>query len=179
MDPDQATKACKKVTDAIHEYYAGGFPNSPGEELYRLAYIIVIRRDGEKLYSAVETVICSEVEGISRALDDTALDGMLFELLAKWRLHKKAASYTRDIVMYMDRTFVPTTNRTPIYDMALRVWLNNVVRSGNVLPRLIAEVRRQREGEDTAADLSGVAEMLKELDDELYHQVMGEPAVTQ
>jgi cullin 3 len=138
-------------------------------------------KHGEELYSAVEAVIASEVEGLGRSLGDVYPDDMLFlqELLARWQLHKKAASMSCDVLMYMEKHFVPANHKTPVYELALRLWRDSVVRSDNVLPRLIAEMRQEREGEDAAADLAGVAEMLKELGDEVYHQVMGAPAVAE
>lgn len=62
-----------------------------------------------------------EVQGLGRSLD-AAPDGALFlqELLAKWQQHAKAVSVIRDILMYMDRTFVPTTHKTPVGELGLQ-----------------------------------------------------------
>jgi cullin 3 len=57
----------------------------------------------------------------------------------------------RDILMYMDRTFVKQTKRTPVYSMGLRTFLDNVARHKDVKERLqlliLNNVARERAGE--------------------------------
>lgn len=140
---------------------------------------MVLHKHGEELYSAVEAVLASEVEGLGKALD-TAPDGTLFlqDLLAKWHQHKRAVSLTRDVVMYMDQTFVPMEHKKPVYELGLHLWRDRVICSDRVQPRLIEAVRRERASEETASTavpgglIAGVTEMLKELGDEVYHEVM-------
>lgn len=86
---------------------------------------------------------------------------ILQELLTKWNQHGRAVNMTRDMLMYMDRTFVPFNRKTPIKELGLHLWRDNMTRSDKIRPRLIEAVKRQRGGE--AELVAGVNEMLTEL----------------
>ena len=76
--------------------------------------------------------MASEVQSLWRALNDAApADGgaaFLQELLARWNQHVEAVKMTRDMLMYMDWTFVPTNRKTPIRELGLRLWRDQLRR---------------------------------------------------
>ena len=57
----------------------------------------------------------------------------------------------RDILMYMDRTFVKQTKKDPVYHMGLKCFLNNVGRHREVRDRLqkilLTNIAKERDGE--------------------------------
>ena len=57
----------------------------------------------------------------------------------------------RDILMYMDRTFVKQTKKVPVYNMGLTKFYHNVARHTNVKERLqmliLSNIARERSGE--------------------------------
>ena len=73
-----------------------------------------------------------EVQSLWRTLNEAApAEGgaaFLQELLAKWNHHIEAVKMTRDLLMYMDRTFVPTNRKTPIQELGLRLWRDQLRR---------------------------------------------------
>ena len=125
---------------------------------------MVLYKKGAELYSAMETAMASEVQSLWRTLNEAApAEGgaaFLQELLAKWNQHIEAVKMTRDLLMYMDRTFVPTNRKTPIRELGLRLWRDQLTSSDEIRERLIEAVKRRgREDELVAA----VNKMLTEL----------------
>ncbi|CAM9902149.1 unnamed protein product, partial [Discosporangium mesarthrocarpum] len=84
---------------------------------------------------------------ISAATDDQLLQ----ELGAQWGDHKVTMQMVRDILMYMDRTYVSKHKKMPVYDLGLVVFRETVARHERVkgrLQNLLLQVReRERERE--------------------------------
>jgi cullin 3 len=157
----------------------------------RRAYSLVLHKRGEELYSAVETAMASEVQALVGSLSLAAAgpsgQSFLRELLATWCRHTAAVSAIRDIVMYMDRTFVRATGRTPVRELGLGLWRDGVVRSDSIRLRLVEAVRLEkgRQEEDAVVDVpgagdlvAGVTEMLTELGADVCREVMDAPTVS-
>ncbi|KAM0929333.1 hypothetical protein ACQ4PT_001705 [Festuca glaucescens] len=146
-NPDMVAGNCKAVTDAVRDIYAQDMTNVIFGDLYRRAYSLVLHKRGEELYSAVEAAMASEVQalvgslaGVGVAATSPSCQSFLRELLATWRRHSAAVSAIRDIVMYMDRTFVPATGRTPVRELGLGLWRDGVIRSDSIQLRLVEAV---------------------------------------
>ncbi|CAL4890135.1 unnamed protein product [Urochloa decumbens] len=131
------------------------------------AYNVVLHKKGDELYTAAEITMTSEVQSLCSPLDVAPKDDVLFlqELLSKWNCHVRAVKMTRDILMYLDRTIIPTKRMTPIHELGLHLWRDNMARSDKIRPRLIQPLKRQRGGEEELVD--GVNKMLTELGAEL------------
>ncbi|CAN6247256.1 unnamed protein product [Urochloa humidicola] len=166
-DPGFVPRVCKAVTQAIGEFYAQGGENLPCEKLYRDVYNVVLHKKGEELYTAMEIAMTSEVQSLCRPLDAAPEDDALFlqELLAKWTCHARAVKMTRSILMYLDRTYIPTKRKMPIDELGLRLFRDNMACSDKIRQRLIQALKRQRGGEEELVD--GVNKMLTELGAEL------------
>ena len=121
---------------------------------------MVLYKKGAELYSAMETAMASEVQSLWRALNDAAPAEFLQEMLAKWNQHIEAVKMTRDMLMYMDWTFVLTNRKTPIRELGLRLWRDQLTSSDEVRERLTEAVKR-RGGEDEL--VAAVNKMLTEL----------------
>jgi cullin 3 len=50
--------------------------------------------------------------------------------------HNKALHKMRDILMYMDRTYVPASHRTPVHDFGLTLWRDHIIHSPMIHSRL-------------------------------------------
>ncbi|KAM3390781.1 hypothetical protein ACQJBY_012409 [Aegilops geniculata] len=181
--PDVVAGTCEAVTGAIRDIYAQDTANVRFEDLHRSVYAVVLRDRGEELYSAVEAAMSSEVRGLAGSL--TAANGAPFlqELLAAWRRHTAAVSAIQNMLMHMDRKFVPATGRTPVRALGLGLWRDGVVRSEKVRPMLVEAVLVERgraeAAEPGASDLlAGVTEMLAELGAEVCREFMDAPPVS-
>jgi hypothetical protein len=148
----------------------------------RSVYAVVLHERGEELYSAVEAAMASGVQGLVWSLTANGAP-FLQELLAAWRRHTAAVSVIQNMLMHMDRTFVPATGRTPVRALGLGLWRDGVVRSEKVRP-MLAEAMRLERGRAEAAEpgagelVAGVTEMLTELGADVCREFMDAPPVS-
>ncbi|KAK7313851.1 hypothetical protein VNO77_39053 [Canavalia gladiata] len=55
----------------------------------------------------------------------------------KWNEHNKALQVIRDILRYMDRTHIPRAQKTPVHELGLNLWRENVIYSNQIKTRLL------------------------------------------
>ncbi|KAK1284556.1 Cullin-3B [Acorus calamus] len=173
----------------IYDWIVGDVPSCKGLlhcdplELLRgirNAYNMVLHKYGEKLYSGLVTTMTSHLKNISREVELAQGGFFLEELNRKWEDHRKALQMIRDILMYMDRTFVPSAQKTPVNDLGLNLWRDNIVRSPKIQARLkntlLELVERERTGEVINRGLMrNVIQMLKELGPNVYQEDFEKP----
>ena len=63
--------------------------------------------------------------------------GFLAELVRQWGDHTKPTAVLRDILMYMDRTFVAQHNKWPVHDLGMQQWRDVVARGPLIRSRLV------------------------------------------
>ncbi|CAA0822293.1 Cullin-3A [Striga hermonthica] len=190
VDPKYADKTWKILDHAIHEIYNHNASGLSFEELYRNAYNMVLHKFGEKLYSGLVSTMTLHLQTMAKSIE--AAQGPLFldELNSKWNDHNKALQMIRDILMYMDRTFIPSTHKTPVHELGLNLWRDNVVHSTKIQPRLLNTILdlilRERSGEEFI-ECSDCGEYLKKAErrlneeiDRVFHYLDGrsEPKIT-
>ncbi|KAJ0099957.1 hypothetical protein Patl1_21925 [Pistacia atlantica] len=173
VDPKYAEKTWKILEHAIHEIYNHNASGLSFEELYRNAYNMVLHKFGEKLYSGLVTTMTFHLTEICKSIE--AAQGGLFleELNRKWADHNKALQMIRDILMYMDRTFIPSTHKTPVHELGLNLWRDVVIHSSKIQTRLqdtlLELVRRERSGEVINRGLMrNITKMLMDLGSFVY-----------
>ncbi|KAK9110873.1 hypothetical protein Scep_018392 [Stephania cephalantha] len=74
---------------------------------------------------------------ISKSIEDVQGGSFLEELNRKWVDHNNALQMIQDILMYMDRTFIPSTHKTPVHTLGLNLWRDNIIHSSNIQTRLL------------------------------------------
>ncbi|CAK8533522.1 unnamed protein product [Lathyrus sativus] len=150
-DPNYAEKTWKILEHAIHEIYNHNASGLSFEELYRNAYNMVLHKFGDKLYSGLVTTMTSHLRQISQSIESAQGEVFLEELNRKWIDHNEALQMIRDILMYMDRTFVPSKNKTHVHELGLNLWRDVVIHSSKTRARLLDTlldlVLRERNGE--------------------------------
>lgn len=173
VDPKYAEKTWSIIEHAIHEIYNHNASGLSFEELYRNAYNMVLHKFGEKLYSGLVFTMTEHLKDISKSIE--AAQGGLFleELNRKWADHNKALQMIRDILMYMDRTFIPSTRKTPVYELGMNLWRDNVIHSNKIQTRLqdtlLKLVEQERTGEVINRSLMrNITKMLTDLDISVY-----------
>lgn len=180
MDPKYAEKTWKILEDAIHEIYNHNASGLSFEELYRNAYNMVLQKYGERLYSGLVKTMTEHLASVAAAVE--AAHGALFleELNARWADHNKSLQMIRDILMYMDRTFVVNQNKTPVYELGLNLWRDHVVRApeirGRLRETLLDLVQRERQGEVVNRGLMrSVTKMYADLGQAVYQDDFERP----
>lgn len=180
VDPKYAEKTWKILEHAIHEIYNHNASGLSFEELYRNAYNMVLHKFGEKLYSGLVSTMTLHLKQIAASVD--ASQGPLFleELNRKWMEHNKALQMIRDILMYMDRTFIPSTHKTPVHELGLNLWRDNIIHSSNIQTRLkdtlLEIVQKERGGEVINKGLMrNIIKMLMDLGPAVYQDDFEKP----
>ncbi|VAH38045.1 unnamed protein product [Triticum turgidum subsp. durum] len=117
----------------------------------RTAYNMVLHKHGGRLYDKLAENLKGHLREMGKLVE--AAQGGLFleELQRRWADHIKALQMIRDILMYMDRTFIPSSKKTPVFEHGLELWRDIVVRSpkihGRLVDTLLELIHRERMGE--------------------------------
>ncbi|KAI2498715.1 cullin-like protein [Fragilaria crotonensis] len=122
MDISAAGQTWEALANAIDEIYNRNASQLSFEELYRNAYNLVLHKHGTLLYDGVSDKISSHLLGTVDRLQATPDSSLLEEIAATWNEHQITMIMVRDILMYMDRTYVPTQRRRPVYDLGLHLF---------------------------------------------------------
>jgi len=85
-----------------------------------------------------------------------------------WLDHKRSLLMVRDILMYMDRTYVKQNSKKPVYEMGLAIFCQNCTRAPRVKVRLrellLDLIKKERDGEKIDRDLvRSVTQMLVDM----------------
>ncbi|KAJ9510776.1 hypothetical protein QJQ45_027594 [Haematococcus lacustris] len=173
MDPGYADKTWKVLEDAIHEIHNQNASGLSFEELYRNGYNMVLHKHGEKLYSGLIQTLTRHLQGIALALEASQGAPFAQELKKRWDDHNKSTQMIRDILMYMDRTFVVQQHRTPVFQLGLELWRDHVVRNKHISDRLSSfvmdAIQRERSGEAIDRGLvRSITQMLVDLGHQVY-----------
>ncbi|TVU42989.1 hypothetical protein EJB05_09418 [Eragrostis curvula] len=179
-DPNFFDKSWRKLHDAIREIYNHNASGLSFEELYRTAYNMVLHKHGPKLYEHLTANLKEHLEEMRTSIE--AAQGGLFleELQRKWDEHNKALQMIRDILMYMDRTYILTNKKTPVFDLGLELWRDTIVRSsmiqGRLLDTLLELIHRERMGEVINRSLMrSTTKMLMDLGSSVYQEDFERP----
>ncbi|PPD67610.1 hypothetical protein GOBAR_DD35519 [Gossypium barbadense] len=147
---------------------------------FRNAYNMVLHKFGEKLYSGLVATMTAHLKEISKSIEAAQGDLFLEELNRKWNDHNKALQMIRDILMYMDRTYIPNTHKTPVHELGLNLWRDNVIHSSKIQSRLLSMllelVHRERTGEVIDRGLMrNIIKMLMDLGSSVYQEDFEKP----
>ncbi|RWR78357.1 cullin-3A-like protein isoform X1 [Cinnamomum micranthum f. kanehirae] len=180
LDPKYAEKTWKVLEHAIREICNHNASGLSFEELYRNAYNMVLHKYGEKLYSGLVATMTWHLKEISKCIESAQGGLFLEELNRKWGDHNKALQMIRDILMYMDRTFVPSSHKTPVNELGLNLWRDNIIHSSKIQRRLLNTlidlVNKERTGEFINRGLiRNIVKMLMDLGPSVYQEDFEKP----
>ncbi|XVF03355.1 hypothetical protein REPUB_Repub04eG0253800 [Reevesia pubescens] len=175
-----ADKTWNILEHAIHEIYNHNATSLSFEELYRNAYNMVSHDFGEKLYSGLVTTMTLHLKEMSKSIEAAQGDLFLAELNRKWNDHNKALQKIRVILMYMDSTYIPFTNKTLVRELGLNLWRDNIIHFSKIQSRLLSTllelVYRERTGEVIDRVLMrNIIKMLMDLGSSVYQEDFEKP----
>jgi len=141
---------------------------------------MVLHKFGERLYSGLVATMTSHLQEMARSVEATQGSSFLEELNKKWEDHNKALQMIRDILMYMDRTYIQTIKKTTVYELGLNLWRENVLHSNEIRTRLLnillELVRSERTGEVVNRGLiRNITKMLTDLGPSVYGEEFENP----
>merc|ERR1712100_606219 len=98
---------------------------------------MVLYKHGKILYDSlnnkVRQYLSSGADKVAEAEDPQLLE----RLIKGWQAHKLSMGMIRDILMYMDRTYVPKEKLEPVYDRGMKLWLEQVLREPKIKERVL------------------------------------------
>jgi len=173
MDEEYANRTWQTLHEAIREIHRQNASGLSFEELYRNAYNMVLHKFGDKLYNGLSDTITRHLQAVASQVADSNDELFLPELKDKWDKHKLSSIMIRDILMYMDRTYVSAQKKTPVYERGLQIFRDEVCRNARIKDRLLHMlldlVQRERMGEMIERGLlKTITSMLVELGRDVY-----------
>ncbi|CAI7862139.1 unnamed protein product, partial [Closterium sp. NIES-54] len=141
---------------------------------------MVLHKYGDRLYAGLVSTMTAHLKGVAAAIE--AAHGPLFlnELDARWHDYGKSLQMIRDILMYMDRTYVTNHNKTPVHDLGLALWRDHIVRAPAIRPRLLSTllslIHQERLGEViNRALMRSISSMFADLGPAVYSEDLERP----
>lgn len=77
------------------------------EELYRTAYSLVLHKHGDLLYTGVKNTTVELLQPIVERIAKASDEDLLKKINEIWKQEKLCIVMIKDILMYMDRNYVP------------------------------------------------------------------------
>ena len=150
MDQAAAGKLFSSLKKAIDEVYQQNASSLSFEELYRNAYNLVLYKHGEFLYDGVSGSIRGHLVASADIISATKNEEILKKLVTEWDAHKTAFHIIKDILMYMDKTYVQPRTKTPIYVRFLQLFREIIPSHPDVRIRLrctvLENIMMERQG---------------------------------
>lgn len=150
MDQEAANKlfgSLKKAIDAIYEQNASSLSF---EELYRNAYNLVLNKHGEFLYEGICASIRGHLELSASLISSKPNEDLLTFVVREWESHKTAFKMVKDILMYMDKTYVTPRKKTPVYIKFLQLFREVITSHPDIKTRLrdliLHSITQERQG---------------------------------
>ena len=105
-------------------------------------------------------------------MERTPDETFLASLRKVWLDYKRSLQMVRDILMYMDRTYVKMNKKRPVYEMGLAIFCQHCARTARVRERilnmLLQLVQAERNGDMVDRSLiRAIALMLKDMGEEV------------
>eukprot|EP01026_Neomeris_dumetosa_P019947 TRINITY_DN1804_c0_g1_i2.p1 TRINITY_DN1804_c0_g1~~TRINITY_DN1804_c0_g1_i2.p1 ORF type:complete len:732 (-),score=100.54 TRINITY_DN1804_c0_g1_i2:296-2491(-) len=184
LGPDFWNQAWGKLQNAIRQIHNRNSSGLSFEELYRQGYNLVLAKFGDQLYNSVALELRKHTTLVAESIVVVQGKSFLRVLRDRWEDHYKSSQMIKDILMYMDRTFVVANKKTPVFQVGLDVWKECVIEHPQIQPRLLEltmdMIARERQGEVIEKQLlASLIKMLVVLGTKVYQQVFEEPFLRQ
>lgn len=162
MDRQSAQSIWNSLANAIDEIVLRNSSILSFEELYRNSYNLVIQKHGKLLYDGVTTKISSHLKSSAQRLSSN-LDALLLEEVAtSFDDHVTTMTMVRDILMYMDRTYVTQSHEKSTFIQGLHLYRTIVWEHYNVQNR-VSELLLQAIADERAGELTDDRDILKKI----------------
>ena len=136
---------------------------------------MVLHKHGDLLYSNVRGTVEKQLDEQATYVAGKNDDEFLTALNGKWKEHKLAMQMIRDILLYMDRTYVDQNNKVPIFETGMELFQDRVARHPRIKERLLqmmlSFIQRERNGEMIDRQLAkSTTSMYVDISSDLYTQ---------
>lgn len=150
------------LAGAIDQIQQKNVSNLSYEQLYRKAYLLVLRKHGARLYDSVSKTVAKHLlnrrqqlvqDYADNRLNASQNEDFMRAVLVEWDGHLQAMKFVSDVLMYLNRVYVKEAKRLLVYDLGIQLFKENVVKYngnevGDRLVRIvIEEITRSRQGQ--------------------------------
>lgn len=150
------------LAGAIDQIQQKNVSNLSYEQLYRKAYLLVLRKHGARLYESVSKSVAKHLlnrrqqlvqDYADNSLNASQNEDFMRAVLVEWDGHLQAMKFVSDVLMYLNRVYVKEAKRLLIYDLGLQLFKENIIKfNGNevgerLVAIIIAEITRSRQGQ--------------------------------
>lgn len=136
LSDEEAERMWLSLKDAFGQIFNHNAASLSFEELYRYAYTLVLHKRGQKLYEGTYFCVEAQLQSVASTLRAQTDPTQFMEFLLKsWNDHTVNMGLARDILMYLDKNFVPPRHLTPVYAMGMQMFCHVVVRDTAIRPR--------------------------------------------
>ncbi len=151
MDKQCAEGYLNFIIRAVDEIYNENAAELSFEEIYRFSYYLVLAEYGRLLYDGVETRVTYHLEKMYGVITVCPDEQLLQTLVTKFLYNRVVMSMLKDVLLYMDRSFVVEQGCLPVYELGLSVFFKVVLQNENFRNRvrrlLLESIERERRGQ--------------------------------
>ncbi|KAK6197882.1 Cullin [Scheffersomyces amazonensis] len=147
-------KSWSILSNAIVQIQNKSVSNLSYEQLYRKAYILVLRKYGGKLYENVATIITLHLlKRRDYLLTIYNEEEFMKATLVEWNEHLQSMKFISDVLMYLNRVYVKEHKKLLIYDLGIQLFKDNVIKYNDdqvgkrIVDTVIQEITKSRNGE--------------------------------
>lgn len=175
LDTTYADTTWKTLKSAIEAIFAKNASSLSYATLYSNGYNMVLHRHGQTLYDGLKNEIDEHLVKQRDRLSDVT-DGITFlkNMKTTWEDYKVAMGMIRDILMYLDKVYVPTSTLRPVMKLGYDRFHEVVLMRGSIATTLQstlhAQVAKDRAGESVErALLQSLLQMLVDVQDHAFY----------
>ncbi len=151
MSQEQALQHWNTIKEAIHKIYAKQASFLSYEELYRTAYNLVLHKHGDLLYQGVKNTTVELLAPIVDKLVSCSEEELLKKMNEIWQQEKLCIIMIKDILMYMDRNYVPKLKLQSVESLQTSQFKHYIVLNQQIkhklVQKIIGEIKNERDGE--------------------------------
>lgn len=142
------------LANAISQIQNKNVSNLSYEQLYRKAYMLVLRKFGGKLYDNVTEAIKNHLLIRREYLITLSANPEMFmpALIQEWNDHLQSMKFISDVLMYLNRVYVKEHKKLLVYDLGILLFKDHVIKCNDheigfkVIDIVINEVTKSRLG---------------------------------
>lgn len=137
LSDEEAERMWLALRDGFAQIFNHNAASLSFEELYRYAYTLVLHKRGQMLYNGTVFCVEAQLRSVASTIRAQTDSTQFMEVLMKsWGDHLVNMELTSDILMYLDKNFVPHQRLTPVYAKGMQLFCHHVVKDTVIQSRL-------------------------------------------
>ena len=150
MESAAAEKMWSSLSVAIDQIFTQKTSSLSFNELYNYGYQLVIHKHGDLLYNGVQRSVKTHLEKLLLIVSNTPNETLLSAVKHTWDEYKTTSHNLKDILMYLDRTWVAQQKKTPVATLMVQIFRDVIILNADVSGRLrsliLDNVQQERMG---------------------------------